>query len=188
MTLFLLSTPPCWEVSVYFRPRSARSRPSFRRGSEDGQGEAHVPTEYATAGEDARLPFADADESWPGDPRRETPQGPHPAHRLSLIETVRTAGIQRVFRDGRPVHGKRVVLFLAPGSGEFALVAGKKIGGAVQRNRARRVLRAALREVAPRGMEEHDIVLVAREGIRGARTQDLIKEMTELLGRGEKRR
>lgn len=101
---------------------------------------------------------------------------------------MRTAGIQRVFRDGRPVHGKRVVLFLAPGSGEFALVVGKKIGGAVQRNRARRVLRAAFREVAPRGMEEHDTVLVAREGIRGARTQDLIIEMTELLGRGERRR
>jgi ribonuclease P protein component len=101
---------------------------------------------------------------------------------------VRTAGIQKVFRDGKPVHGKRVVLFLAPGSGQFALVAGKKIGGAVQRNRARRVLRAALREVAPRGVEEHDIVLVAREGIRGAGTQDLITEMTELLGREVRRR
>ena len=97
---------------------------------------------------------------------------------------MRTAGIQRVFRDGRPVHGKRVVLFLAPGSGEFALVAGKKIGGAVQRNRARRVLRAAIREVAPRGVEGHDVVLVAREAIRDARTQDLITEMTELLQRG----
>ena len=101
---------------------------------------------------------------------------------------MRTARIQRVFRDGSSVHGKRVVLFLASGSGEFALVAGKRIGGAVQRNRARRVLRAALREVAPRGMEEHDIVLVAREAIRGARTQDLIAEMAELLGRAEVRR
>jgi ribonuclease P protein component len=77
-----------------------------------------------------------------------------------------------------------MVLFVAPGSGEFALVAGKKIGGAVQRNRARRVLRAAIREVAPRGVEGHDVVLVAREAIRGARTQDLISEMTELLRRG----
>jgi ribonuclease P protein component len=97
---------------------------------------------------------------------------------------VRTPAIQRVFREAEPVHGKRVVLFVAPGSGGFALVAGKKIGGAVQRNRARRILRAALREVAPRGVEGHDIVLVAREGIRGARTQDLIAEMTELLARG----
>jgi ribonuclease P protein component len=101
---------------------------------------------------------------------------------------VRTRAIQRVFHDAEPVHGKRVVLFVAPGSGEFALVAGKKIGGAVQRNRARRVLRAAIREVAPRGVEGHDVVLVAREGIRDARTQDLITEMTELLQRGGTRR
>ena len=97
---------------------------------------------------------------------------------------MRTRSIQRVFRDAEPMHGKRVVLFVAPGSGEFALVAGKKIGGAVQRNRARRVLRAAIREVAPRGVEGHDVVLVAREAIRDARTQDLITEMTELLQRG----
>jgi ribonuclease P protein component len=77
-----------------------------------------------------------------------------------------------------------MVLFVAPGSGEFALVAGKKIGGAVQRNRARRVLRAAIREVAPRGVEGRDVVLVAREAIRDARTQELITEMTELLRRG----
>ena len=75
-----------------------------------------------------------------------------------------------------------MVLLVAPGSGDFAPVAGKKVGGAVQRNRARRILRAALREVAPRGVDGHDIVLVARESIRGARTQDLITEMTELLG------
>lgn len=98
---------------------------------------------------------------------------------------MRTLAIQRVFRDGRPVHGKRVVLFVAPGSGRSALVAGKRVGGAVQRNRARRVLRAALHEVAPRGVEGHDVVLVARETIRDARTQDLIEEMTELLERGE---
>ena len=79
------------------------------------------------------------------------------------------------------------MLFVAHGSGGLALVAGKKVGGAVQRNRARRVLRAALHEVAPRGVEGHDVVLVARETIRDARTQDLIEEMTELLERGEMR-
>ena len=100
---------------------------------------------------------------------------------------MRTPAIQRVFREGRPSYGRRVVLFVASGSGQSALVAGKKVGGAVQRNRARRVLRAALREVAPKGMDGHDIVLVAREAIRDARTQDLIAEMTELLGRVEMR-
>jgi ribonuclease P protein component len=100
---------------------------------------------------------------------------------------VRTASVERVFREGRTAHGERVVLFVAPGSGGLALVAGKKVGGAVQRNRARRILRAALREIAPHGVEGHDIVLVAREAIRGARTQDLIAEMTELLARETRR-
>lgn len=152
--------------------------------SEDGQGKAHVPTEHAPPCEDARLPSADADPCRPVDPRRSPTQGPQPPQRLRLTASVRTRAIQRVFHDAEPVHGKRVVLFVAPGSGEFALVAGKKIGGAVQRNRARRVLRAAIREVAPRGVEGHDVVLVAREAIRDARTQDLITEMTELLQRG----
>jgi ribonuclease P protein component len=152
--------------------------------SEDDQGKAHVSAEHAPPCEDARFPSADADPCRPVDPRRSPTQGPQPPQRLRLTATVRTRAIQRVFRDAEPVHGKRVVLFVAHGSGEFALVAGKKIGGAVQRNRARRVLRAAIREVAPRGVEGHDVVLVAREGIRDARTQDLITEMTELLQRG----
>lgn len=152
--------------------------------SEDDQGKAHVPAEHAPPCEDSRLPSADADPCRPVDPRRSPTQGPQPPQRLRLTATVRTRAIQRVFHDAEPVHGKRVVLFVAPGSGEFALVAGKKIGGAVQRNRARRVLRAAIREVAPRGVEGHDVVLVAREAIRDARTQDLITEMTELLQRG----
>ena len=74
-----------------------------------------------------------------------------------------------------------MVLFTAPGSGGIALIAGKKVGGAVQRNRARRILRAALHEIAPGGVEGRDIVAVARQTIRGARTQDVVAEMTELL-------
>ena len=75
-------------------------------------------------------------------------------------------------------------MFLAPGSGGFAAVASRRVGGAVDRNRARRILRAAWREVAPGADDTHDAVLVARAGIRGAKTQDLVAEMTELL-RGE---
>ena len=78
------------------------------------------------------------------------------------------------------MHGKRVVVFLAPGTGEVAFVAGRRVGGAVERNRARRILRAAWRQMAD-GDKDTDVVLVAREAIRGARTQDLMDEMTDLL-------
>jgi ribonuclease P protein component len=83
------------------------------------------------------------------------------------------------------LHGKRVVVFLAPGSGEVAFVAGRRVGGAVERNRARRILRAAWRELAADDKETNDAVVVAREAIRGARTQDLMAEMTDLLHRGD---
>jgi ribonuclease P protein component len=96
---------------------------------------------------------------------------------------MRSRDVRRVFDVGRALHGDRVVLFLAPGSGDSAVVAGRRVGGAVDRNRARRILRAAWREVtvAPDG---DDVVLVARAGIRGSKTQDLVAEMTELLRKG----
>lgn len=78
-----------------------------------------------------------------------------------------------------------MVLFLAPGSGGFAVVAARRVGGAVERNRARRILRTAWREVASQAGDGNDVVLVAREAIRGAKTQDLVAEMTQLLPREE---
>ncbi len=98
---------------------------------------------------------------------------------------MRPAQVRRVFDTGRPLHAGRVVLFLAPGSGESAVVASRRVGGAVERNRARRILRAAWREVAPQVGNDKDVVLVAREAIVGAKTQDLVADMTELLRRGE---
>lgn len=86
---------------------------------------------------------------------------------------------------GRSLHAGRVVLFLAPGSGQSAVVATRRVGGAVERNRARRILRAAWREVAPQVGNDNDVVLVAREAIVGAKTQDLVADMTELFRRGE---
>jgi ribonuclease P protein component len=88
-----------------------------------------------------------------------------------------------VFDVGRSLHSRRVVLFLAPGSGEVAVVASRRVGGAVHRNRARRILREAWREVAPTAGDGNDVVIVAREAIRGAKTQDLVAEMKELLRR-----
>jgi ribonuclease P protein component len=96
---------------------------------------------------------------------------------------VRSHEVRRLLQEARPLHGKRVVLFLAPGTGDVAFVAGRRVGGAVERNRARRILRAAWREVASRNDGTSDAVLVAREAIKGAQTQDLMAEMSDLLHR-----
>ncbi len=87
--------------------------------------------------------------------------------------------------EGKPFHGAWVVVFLAPGSGEASFVAGRRVGGAVRRNRARRILRAAWRELVPRVREGYDVAWVARESIREAKTQDLVIEMADLLLRAQ---
>jgi ribonuclease P protein component len=89
--------------------------------------------------------------------------------------------VRAVLDRARPRRGKRVVLFLAPGPGDWAVVATKRVGGAVERNRAKRILREAWRQVSPQVTGDFDAVLVAREAIRGATTQDLVSEMTDML-------
>jgi len=76
-----------------------------------------------------------------------------------------------------------MVLYVSPGSPDArpAFVAGRRVGGAVQRNRARRVLREAWRAVAPPVPQDSHIVVVARGAILGAGTQELIAEMRELV-------
>jgi ribonuclease P protein component len=53
----------------------------------------------------------------------------------------------------------------------------------VDRNRARRILREAWRTLQPVVGDGAGIVWVARPSIRGAKTQDLVTEMRELLQR-----
>jgi ribonuclease P protein component len=88
--------------------------------------------------------------------------------------------VRRVFREGRAIHGDRIVVFVAAGSGEIATVAGR-VGGAVERNRARRVIRAALAEALPSGLPGRDVVVVARSAIRGSRTPQVAAELRRLL-------
>jgi ribonuclease P protein component len=55
----------------------------------------------------------------------------------------------------------------------------------VLRNRARRILRAAWRELADEVEDGYDVVVVARATIVGARTQELVAEVAELLSRAQ---
>ena len=66
-----------------------------------------------------------------------------------------------------------MVVFVAPGTGSAAFVAG------------RRILRAAWREVEDKVEDGYDVVVVARAAIVGARSQDLVAEVEELLSRAQ---
>lgn len=61
------------------------------------------------------------------------------------------------------------------------ITAGKKVGGAVQRNRARRVIRAAYFQLAPQIKDGYDIVFVARTRTVTAKSTQVAEVMKRQL-------
>jgi ribonuclease P protein component len=80
----------------------------------------------------------------------------------------RSGDFDRVYREGRSHANRYVVLYAFPRSEDDAaetrlgISVGRKVGGAVDRNKVKRALRESFWELAERLPEGHDFVLVAR--------------------------
>ena len=93
-----------------------------------------------------------------------------------------------MFREGKRVSHPLVIALIrktptqrGPG-GRVAFVAGKKLGGAVLRNRARRVLREAAR-LAGAPWNGTDVVLIARSDTASAPPDRLREAMSRIAPR-----
>lgn len=62
------------------------------------------------------------------------------------------------------------------------ITATKKVGGAVQRNRAKRLVRAAFRELAPGLPAGWDFVFVCRTRTASSRMPQVLESMTRQIG------
>jgi ribonuclease P protein component len=86
--------------------------------------------------------------------------------------------IDAIFRGARRATHPLLIVLVAQTpegrglSGRVAFIAGKKLGGAVVRNRCRRVLREVVRE-AGGPWSGSDVVLISRPGTAGATQQQL---------------
>ena len=92
----------------------------------------------------------------------------------------------RAYARGKSYVHPHLVLYVAKnrvGHTRVGLTATKKVGGAVQRNRARRVLRAALAEHLPRDVGGYDIVLVARGVTPHLKSTQVSRSLAALLHR-----
>ena len=110
--------------------------------------EAHVPTQQSEASEAARVPPTHAHPGRPSDRQIAAPQGPRPT--VGLIGRISDrATFDALRRAGRRARRGPVTVVYAPDPVDVrvAYSVGKRLGPAVQRNRVRRRLRAALREV-----------------------------------------
>ena len=81
-----------------------------------------------------------------------------------------------------------MVLIIMPnelGRSRFAVSAGRSVGKAVQRNRAKRILREAIRPLIVSITTGWDIVLIARQPQSSASFQDTQMALIELLQRAQ---
>lgn len=94
---------------------------------------------------------------------------------------------ERVYRDGRPYRTPLVVLFVltAPAlSRKAGFVAGRRVGGAVSRNRAKRLLRESYRRHKNRLPESGvQVVFIARAGCGEAEYSVVEHEVIGLLAK-----
>ena len=96
---------------------------------------------------------------------------------MNSVETLKTnSDFRRAYARGKSYTNPALVMYVRKnraGSCRIGITASKKIGNAVQRNRARRVIREAFRQIKLPLKSGFDIVFVAR-------TKTVFKKSTEI--------
>jgi len=109
-----------------------------------------------------------------------------PAHALPATRRLRRRGeFQRVFDAGRRAHGRYLTVVFAPtesAAPRLGIVASRKLGGAVVRNRAKRLIREVFRTSAsPRSAV--DLVVIMKPGSAEQGTAEIGRDYEAALKR-----
>jgi ribonuclease P protein component len=107
-----------------------------------------------------------------------------------LVRLKSATDFERVRRDGRS-HAHPLVVLLArrreaaepPAETRVGFAAGRGVGGAVKRNRAKRLLREAVRRRAPELAAGWDLVFIARPPLAAAGLEDAQAAVAQVLRR-----
>lgn len=97
------------------------------------------------------------------------------------FEKLKSNGdFRRLYGRGKSFVSPNVVIYIMSSRKDrvrLGITAGKKIGGAVQRNRAKRLIYAAFRECLPHLNSGVDVVAVARTKILTAKSSFVAKDL-----------
>jgi len=95
---------------------------------------------------------------------------------------------KRVRRSGKSYAHPLVVLVVLPAAEKqtrFGIIAGRSVGKAVHRNRAKRMLREALRALLPNIQPGWNVILIARTPILTAKLTEIQETLRQLFAKAE---
>ena len=109
-----------------------------------------------------------------------------PSNSLPPARRIRRRGeFQHVFDVGRRAHGRYLTIVAAPaaaGASRLGIVASKKVGGSVSRNRAKRLIRQVFRtEGGPSA--PFDLVVIAKATAPAAKAEAMASDYQSTLKR-----
>ena len=95
-----------------------------------------------------------------------------------------SADYRRIQGRGRRVHWRDLLALYLPGDREqsrFGFTVSRKVGGAVVRNRVKRLLREAVRHERHCMEQSWDVVFIARSSAAGADASDIRRQVHAML-------
>ena len=99
---------------------------------------------------------------------------------------TRSEDIRRVRSEGRSFAHPSVVVGFLPNQIEqnrLAVIAGRSVGGAVQRNLAKRRIRSVIQKLDDFLKQGFDIIIIARRSMLDIEYQSLVEALQQLLDR-----
>lgn len=102
------------------------------------------------------------------------------------LRLTKSSDYRRVRQNGKSYAHPLLVLIAehtGQSASQFAISAGRSVGGAVTRNRAKRLVREALRPWLPAVVPGWQVVLLCRRGTGQARYEDVQEVLHHLLER-----
>jgi ribonuclease P protein component len=102
----------------------------------------------------------------------------------SELTLRKQSDFSRVYKQGKSRGGRFAVILYKRNGLKFtrtAFVASKKVGNSVNRNRSRRLMRAAYRAIEPNVKSGYDIIFVARAAITECREPEVEKQLRKSL-------